>query len=168
MRIILSKMKGLAASLVLCLAPWRGRSFLDKVLSVILVVAILGAIGAVGYVIARPEVGERFTEFYILGPEGKAENYPKELVVGEETGVLVGIINREREIVNYYMEVQIDGVRNNQMGPLELGHDVEWEEIVSFTPYRVGNNQKVEFLLYKNGQSEPYLEPLCLWVNVED
>jgi len=53
---------------------------LDKALSVILVIAIIGAIGTLGYVIAKPKVGERFTEFYILGPNGKAEGYPTKLV----------------------------------------------------------------------------------------
>ena len=48
-----------------------------------------------------------------------------------------------------------------------LEHDEKWEETVSFTPARVGDNQKTEFLLYKNEESEPYLEPLHLWVNVK-
>ena len=63
--------------------------------------------------------------------------------------------------------MKIDGVRNNQVGPLELGHDERWEEIVSFTPDRAGDNQKVEFLLYKNGENEPYLK-LHLWLKVKE
>ena len=59
--------------------PGWGESTWDKVLSVVLVVAILGALGTLGYVIAAPRVGERFTEFYILGAEGKAADYPREL-----------------------------------------------------------------------------------------
>ena len=65
------------------------------------------------------------------------------------------------------MEVKIDGVRNNQVGPLELGHDERWEEIVSFTPDRAGDNQKVEFFLYKNEGSEAY-PTLHLWINVKE
>ncbi len=41
--------------------------------------------------------GERFTEFYILGLEGKADNYPDELTVGEEGRVILGIVNHEHE-----------------------------------------------------------------------
>ena len=81
--------------------------------------------------------------------------------------MIVGIINREHETVNYWVEVRIDGVRDNQTGPPELGHDGKWEESVSFTPDRAGDNQKVEFLLYKHGESEPYLK-LHLWVNVKE
>ena len=139
----------------------------NRVLSIILVITIMGALGALGYVIATPKVGEMFTEFQVLGLEGKATDYPRELKVGEEGKVIVGIINREHETVSYRMEVRIDGVRNNQVGPLELGNDEKWEEIVSFTPDRAGDNQKVEFLLYKNGENEPYLK-LHLWVNVTE
>ncbi len=149
------------------LPPWRGQSFIDNILSIILIVAILGAIGTLGYVIATPKVEEKFTEFYVLGLEGKLIDYPSELSIGEEARVIVGIINREHETVDYRVEAKIDGVRGNQTGPLELEHDEKWEEIVSFTPDRAGDSQKVEFLLYKNGKSEPYLK-LYLWVNVKE
>ena len=36
------------------------------------------------YVIITPKEGEKFTEFYILGPNGTASDYPTELKVGEE------------------------------------------------------------------------------------
>ncbi len=137
----------------------------DRTLSIILAIAVLGALGMLGYAIAGPRVGERFTEFYIEGLEGKAADYPKELVLGEEGKVIVGIINREHETVTYQVEVAIDGVKNNEVGPVTLDHDGEWEEIVGFTPGRAGDNQKVEFLLYKQGQSEVY-QRLHLWVDV--
>ena len=145
--------------------PGWGRGVWDRMLSIILTLAIVGALGMLGYAIASPKVGERFTEFYIEGLEGKAIDYPKELVLGEEGKVIAGIINREHETVTYRVEVAIDGVRNNEVGPVALDHDGEWEEIVSFTPGRAGDNQKVEFLLYKQGQNEVY-QRLHLWVDV--
>ena len=62
------------------MGKWAGVIRLDKALSIVLILAILGAIGTLAYVIASPKVGERFTEFYILGLEGKAEGYPKKLI----------------------------------------------------------------------------------------
>ena len=88
--------------------------------------------------------------------------------MGEEGRLIVGIVNREHETVSYRVEVRIDRVRNNEVQPIVLAKEQKWEEVVSFTPNRAGDNQKVEFLLYKNGQSEPYLEPLYLWVNVKE
>ena len=77
----------------------------DKALSTILGIVILGAIGTLGYVIATPKVGERFTEFHILGLEAKAISYPTKLRVGEEGKVIVGIINQEHETLKYRVEV---------------------------------------------------------------
>ena len=115
-----------------------------------------------------PKVGEKVTGFYLRGPEGKATAYPRELVVGEETRVIVGIINREQETVSYRLEVRLMGITNSKIGPLVLGHEEEWEEAVSFTPRDAGDNQKVEFFLYRDGESEPYLQPLYLWVKVNE
>ena len=36
------------------------------------------------YVIVTPKEGEKFTEFYVLGSGGKAEDYPTNLKVGED------------------------------------------------------------------------------------
>ncbi|MBA7688309.1 hypothetical protein ES703_96788 [subsurface metagenome] len=145
--------------------PGWGGGVWDRMLSIILALTILGALGTLGYAIASPKVGERFTEFYVEGLEGKAADYPKELALGEEGKVIVGIINREHETVTYQVEVVIDGVKNSEVGPVTLDHDGGWEEIVGFTPGMAGDNQKVEFLLYKQGQNEVY-QRLHLWVDV--
>jgi uncharacterized membrane protein len=47
-----------------------------------------------------------------------------------------------------------------------LADKEKWEKQVSFTPTSVGENQKVEFLLYKGGQVEPYLS-LRLLIDVK-
>ena len=141
---------------------------MDKTLSIIVIVAILATTGVLGYVLAAPRIEERFTEFYILGSEGKAEGYPEELVVGEETRVIMGIINREHETMSYRLEIRIDGVKNSEVGTIKLEHDEKWEKTVSFTPVKRGDNQTVELLLYKNGESEPYLKPIQLPVSVAE
>ncbi len=143
---------------------WHG-SVWDRVLSIILALAILGTLGILGYAVASSKVGERFIEFYILDLNGKAIDYPEELKVGEEGKVILGITNREGEVVTYRVEVLIDGVKNNEVGPVTLEYTGKWEEIVGFTPNRTGNNQKVEFLLYRLGQNEVY-QRLHLWVDV--
>ena len=158
----------LTVSLSFSLSPWRNQSLADRVLSILLIVAIAGAIGALGYVIATPKAGESFTEFYILGSRGQAEGYPREVVVGKEQRVIVGIVNREHVPVTYRLQVRLDGVTNNQVGPLLLAHEEKWERAVGFTPDKVGDKQKLEFLLYRGDASGPYLEPVHLWINVSE
>jgi len=157
------------------LPSWQGQSMADKVLSVVLAVAILGAIGTLGYVVATPGVGEEFTEFYILGPDGKAENYPTELKVGKEGWVILGIVNHEQEEASYKVEVWIDGEKaklriegeDRDEINVELENEGKWEKGVGFVPQKSGGGQKVEFVLYKDG--EPYFEePPHLWIDVEE
>ena len=146
--------------------PSWGTTVFDKGLSVILVLATLGALGIMGYVIATPKMGQQFTEFYILPLEGMTTDYPKELKVGAEGIVTVGIVNHEYETVSYRVEVRINEAKNNEIEPIVLENDEEWTQEVSFVPQIAGEKQKLELLLYKNDESEPYLEPLRLWVNV--
>jgi len=155
----------LTISFSLSLRSWRGQNRLDKILSVILIAAILGAAGTTGYVIATPGEEERFTEFYVLGPEGKAEGYPEELAVGGTATVIVGIVNHEHEDVSYRLELKIGGNKHSEITQIALGQEEKWEQKVSITLGTVGEKQMVEFVLYKNG--EPYRQ-LRLWVNVRE
>jgi uncharacterized membrane protein len=157
-----------AISFNLNLSQWTAMKGWDKVLSIILVASILGAIGAIAYVIVTPKTGEKFTEFYVLGLDGEASNYPSELVVGEEGSVILVIVNHEHEDdLTYRVEILVDGEVNGTIGPLALNHDERWESEVGFVPQDVGDDQKVEFILYKNGEDEPY-SSLHLWIDVKN
>lgn len=153
---------------------WKGRGREANLLSVFLIMAVVGAVVALGHVIATPRVGERFTEFYILGLEGKAEHYPETLKVGEVGRVILGIANHEQEQTSYRVEVRINGEQtklrisneDRDAVEVEVGQEQKWEGAVGFVPWKVGERQKVEFLLYKGVYTEAYLG-LQLWVDVE-
>ncbi|MCL0075822.1 DUF1616 domain-containing protein [Dehalococcoidia bacterium] len=158
-------------NLILNLSLPRQESRLDRALSIVLILAIVGAIGTLGYVIASPRVGERFTEFYVLGLEGKAEGYPTELTVGEEGRVILGITNREHEIMGYEVKIKVDGVLQRRIGPVELEHEESWREQVGFVPQEPGEDQKVQFVLYKIRTLDAEDEPgptLHLWIDVKE
>ncbi len=87
------------------LLEWDGMSRIDKVLTIILLVAIFASIMTLIYVIVTPKQGEKFTEFYILGPEGKAAGYPSKLWVKQNGTVIIGIVNHEYRTVNYTVEI---------------------------------------------------------------
>jgi len=57
---------------------------------------------------------------------------------------------------------------NNEAGPVVPGDGQKWEEIISFSPDMAGDNQRVGVFLYRNGESEPYLKPLYLRVDVKE
>jgi uncharacterized membrane protein len=97
---------------------WREQPVLDKVLSIALIASILFAVGSICYVVAMPKVGEQFTEFYILGMDGKAEGYPQELKPGEEGEVIVGVVNHEYQQEKYYVEVRMDDQVLPREGPI--------------------------------------------------
>lgn len=146
---------------------WRATSRLNRVLAIVLSAFILGVVGTLAYVIVTPKAGEKFTEFYVLGLDGKAENYPQEIVVGGEGKVILGIVNHEQENdMVYRVEITVNGEVNDTIGPLTLASEEKWQSEVSLTPYRVGDNQKAEFVLYKQGEDKPY-KLLYLWVDVK-
>lgn len=147
------------------LPGWSGSAF-NKALSVALVFSILGTLATAGYVLVKPRIGERFTEFYMLGPEGKAADFPEKIILGQPVEITIGIIQQERRTVNYRVIITLNDLRIVEVGPIALSHDQKWEEAVSFAPERVGENQKVEFLLYMNEELSPHLEPLRLWIDV--
>jgi len=146
---------------------WNGQGRWDRNLTVLLVLAVVGAMGTLGYVIAEPKVGERFTEFYILGPDGKAEGYHGEVALEDNVRLILGIVNREHETTLYRAEITINGERVGGFDSITLAHEEKWEQEVSFTPTRAGPDQKVEFLLYKEGVDKPY-QMLHFWINVAE
>ncbi len=148
------------------LALPSGRSLVDKILFLLLALTIVGVIGAVIYIATLPQRGETFTEFYILGSQSKAADYPTDLILGEEGEIVLVIVNREQRIVNYNVEVTINDTMYERIGPVILEHRQKWEKPISFRPTNRGNNQKVEFILYKNGQSTSP-ESLYLWIDVK-
>ena len=141
----------------------KGRS--DRVLAWILILSIVLAIGMMVFVITTPKIGEKFTEFYILGPKGKAENYPIELKYGSNVDVLVGVVNHEYTRVNYTVKVVLDTEILNE-ATFYLDHNTTWENYISFVPNKEGNEMELEFWLFKdNDFASPYRD-LHLWVNV--
>jgi uncharacterized membrane protein len=125
----------------------------------------------VAYVVAVPKQGEKFTEFYLLGPGGKADNYPTNFHLGDTKPVIVGIADHEYRNVTYDLVVRLnDSVRATQLysEQMTLADNQTLEKHINLTPDRSGTNMMMEFLLYADGNmTAPYRE-LHLWVNVTD
>jgi uncharacterized membrane protein len=141
------------------------RGKLSKALSAVLIFAVIGAIIAFVFVV-NEEPREKFTEFYILNSAGKASDYPSVLKVGVPTEVILGIVNREQATVSYEVEIRVNGEKYSELGPIVLEHRDKYEQPVSFIVGGPRGRQKVEFLLYRQGQDEVY-ESVYLLFDVE-
>ena len=69
------------------------------------------------FVIVVPTEGEKFTEFYILGENRTAANYPAMNIVGQNYSMFVGIGNHEYRDISYTIETwmmrtEFDNVTN--------------------------------------------------------
>ncbi|AKB30512.1 hypothetical protein MSSIT_3793 [Methanosarcina siciliae T4/M] len=145
------------------------RSGTDRALSILLVILVLTSLGSLAYVIGNPREGESFTEFYILGPEGMAENYPTNYTLGDSGTVVVGITNHEHRTVNYTMELRLENrslpLPENQKD-ISLEDNVSWKEPITFTPPIEGKNMKLEFLLFNDTEKNIPYRNVHLWINV--
>lgn len=144
---------------------WAGTNHWSKALSIVLIASILIAVGSIGFVLAKPKPGEKFTELYLLGAQGKAADYPQTITMGETTAVTVGIVNREQKAIPYLLEVVIGGTLTFTINHILLDNAQKWEDAVPLSPVKSGKQQKVEINLYRPGDTQPY-RFLILWVDV--
>ena len=134
---------------------------LKKALSVILVIAIIGTIVAISYYLVIQKTPQKFTEFYILGLNGMADDYPShltmnggqvsEITYGDTTFettngdglVNLGIVNEEQQSTVYTVEMFINnepdnidfgGTIVNELGPIGLQQGGRWENTIGFHP----------------------------------
>src|SRR4030042_29603 len=142
-------------------------SKLNIVLFIFLVVAIVVTSGFIIYLVVTPQQAEKFIESKILNTDGKAQDYPKQVIVGKPAEILIGVVNHEYQPADYKVEIQMDSMEVGKANVGTLAHQQKWEEKVSFIPRAVGQGQRVYFILFKDGETEPYLkEPLRLYVDV--
>lgn len=79
----------------------------DRILSLVLVIAIIAAVATTVFVIVVPKEGEKFTEFFILGENQKAADYPAHIAPGGSGPVFIGIGNHEYKNVTYTVETYL-------------------------------------------------------------
>lgn len=73
-------------------------------LTVVISMAIITMVVITSIVVLTGENQERFTEFYVLNSEGKAYDYPQRITAGNETSLIIGVVNHEGRTVPYTVE----------------------------------------------------------------
>jgi len=133
----------------------------DRILGVVLALAILVTIATAIYVIAVPREGEQFSEFFILGNNQTAENYPNGIIPGQVYPMFVGVGNREHRNTRYTIEswlllTEFDNVTNSSriraMDPRDRLSFTLAQNQTMIIPYNLSVNKtgynRVEFLLF--------------------
>ena len=152
----------------------------DKALTVGIVIMMLLSVGLLVYIIVVPREGEAFTEFYVLGGGGMADDYPRYLHVGERSKIFLGVGNHEHEDMNYSLVLSIDpaaenitvhdldsiNISSSQQSLLEVGVESgDTIEIPCNFSIAERGAFKLRFLLFLDGE---LYRDLHLWVSVFD
>jgi uncharacterized membrane protein len=124
------------------------------------------ALAGLAVMTSIPTAGEGYTEFYILGERGLAEETPREAVAGQAVEVRFGITNREGEENVYRVEVYQEGARIGEAGPYRLEDEEGMEAQLAFTPARGAKEARIVFLLFEDGREEAYRR-LEVWMGLE-
>ena len=163
--------------------PWEEYDTIDKALVIGTVVLLLVSAGLAVHIITTPRTGERFTQFYVLGSQGMADDYPDQLQVGEAATIFVGVINNEHQEVDYTLVIglgrdldsmtSIGGFDDHFEFPsnntyyeteLTLEHLERMEYNISFSIQEPG---EYKFVMYLLRDGDIYRN-LHLWVHVRE
>ena len=137
---------------------------IDRILSIILIISIIASLVMLVYVIVTPKQGEKFTEFYILGPKGMADDYQREINTGKPINLIVGVVNHEYSGINYTLYARI-GNTTYYEDKIQLLNNQTWQEPISFKINQTGTNLKLQFLLYRDDNNFAPYRDTHLWIN---
>jgi uncharacterized membrane protein len=160
-----------------------------RLLTLVTTLVMLTAVLAAVYTITVPKEGERYTEFFILGENKLATDYPDQITAGLNYPMFIGIGNHEHRNIDYtvetwFMRMEFDNATNSStllvMDPgerlvLPLAHNETMIIPYNLSVRRTGYN-RVEFLLFnetvpgldvtgRNRMNASY-QNLNLWITV--
>lgn len=142
------------------------RDRLNRWLTRLIVFALLLGVAAMIGILFLPSPAREFTEFYLIGEEGLAENFPRFVTIDEPITIIYNIINNERDAHQYRVEARSASSRilaTTEPITIPIGGAVE--DSLRITPDEIGDNVRIDIWLYQDNNPEPY-RALRLWLNV--
>ncbi len=128
---------------------WKGMPLVDRLLTVGIAIMLVASVVVLAWAITTPRVGETFTQLAILGPDGMADDYPRNLTVGEDARVLVSVKSFEHAVVNYTMVIVLTNVTDYNFTVDR--HSIDWGSTNELSPYEaIAQNFTLEHLEYYN------------------
>jgi len=141
----------------------------QKIVSAVLVAAILICIVAIICLAVTTQPSESFSEFYLLGKHGTAADYPSQAAAGQPVSVIVGIVNHEGRPSDYSVQISENDAIIKSITVGQLNDGGKWEQPVEFSLNRAGEGRRVNFYLYKDNGAVPHIkDPLVLIMKVTE
>jgi len=124
------------------IGPFSDGTRTDKFITSILVIMILISAGVGLYLYKYHHENEKYTEFFILGPEKTIADFPTMFNINEEKRIFLGINNHEYSKQNYTLFVFLDK-RNGSLEQIDkLTGLVLKRQVVYTTNIEVDHNQR--------------------------
>lgn len=131
---------------------------------VLLVFLVLGAWN-LSQSILKSAADPPMTEFYLLDPNGLAQDFPESVSVGEPLNLSLGIVNRESETAQYKVQVLVNGILLNESEPVSLNPGEATEtQIELILPDQEKDPSKIDFFLYREDRLYRLLH---IFLNIE-
>ena len=141
---------------------WREMPLVDRLLTIGIVVMLVASVVVLAWAVTTPREGESFTQLAILGPEGMAADYPRNLTVGEEARVLLSVRSYEHEIMNYTIVLVLTSVTDYNFTVGENG--IDWTELHNLTPYSgIAQDFTLDHLEYYNQTFDFSVSAVGVW-----
>jgi uncharacterized membrane protein len=137
-------------------SQWSRARPVDRLLALGVALSLISLAVAAFFVATSRHSSRRLTEFYVLGPSGKAEGYPDLISLRDSATVIVGVVNHEGADATFQMAVEMNGDATDRIGSPVLADGEKWERKVSIVPTVAGEDQEVDFVLHRNGAPEIY------------
>lgn len=128
---------------------------------------LLGGAMVLWIVAGMPGLAEQApaTEFYVLGANGLAEEYPREIAAGQELQVTLGIRNNDSKAIAYHIQARAGSTEIARLDRVEVAAGQIWEQPLRYTLTTAGDDQQIDLLLFRDDETQPHRR-LRLWINV--
>lgn len=134
----------------------RRLSPVNGLLLVVMLAAATVALIAMGVLLLGSGPGQDFTEFYVLNPDGLAENLPRTVRAGDSAALRVGMINSEGAPATYRVTVTAGDTTLESLPPVTLNDgEMRIMPVTLDLALPVGE-QDVLVTLYRDGSPQPY------------
>jgi uncharacterized membrane protein len=135
-----------------------------NIIYAVLIVVVLGSLVTV-YALSSLSARPNYTEFYLLSAQGTTTNYPRTLHLGESVTIDAVLVNHQPTTLDYNINITINGQEVAIYKEIHLMSNDKWQKELSFIPQSIGDNQKVEFTLFKSENTTPE-DNLYIWIDV--